>query len=57
MFTAAQIDSEEAGLGMDVKKTKTMVVLKQEGDKMEADNQIDNETLEQVSISNIWAKR
>ena len=49
MFAAAQIDSEEAGLGMNGKKTNTVVVVKQEGDKMKADIEIDNETLKQVS--------
>ena len=49
LVTAAKIESEKAGLGMNVKNTKTMVVSKQEGDNIKADIQIDNETLEQVS--------
>ena len=49
MVTAAKIESEKAGLGMNVKKTKTMVVSKQEGDSIKADIKIENETLEQVN--------
>ena len=49
LVTAAKIESEKAGLGMNVKKTKTMVMSKQEGDNIQADIKIDNETLEQVN--------
>ena len=50
MVTAAKIEIERAGLGMNVKKTKTMVVSKQEGDNIKADMiQIVNETVEQTS--------
>ena len=49
LVTAAKIESEKAGLGMNVKKTKTMVVSKQEGDSIKADIKIENETLEQVN--------
>ena len=49
LVTAAKIESEKAGLGMNVKKTKTMIVSKQENVNIKADIQIDNETLEQVS--------
>ena len=49
LVTAAKIESEKAGLGMNVKKSKTMVVSKQDEDNIQADIKIDNETLEQVS--------
>ncbi|KAK3731017.1 hypothetical protein RRG08_066033 [Elysia crispata] len=47
LVSAAKIECEKAGLGMNGKKTKTMVVSKQEGDNTKADIQIDKETLEQ----------
>ena len=49
LVTAAKVESEKAGLGMNVKKTKTMVVSKQKGDSIKADIRIENETLEQVN--------
>ena len=48
LVTAAKIESEKAGLGMNVKKTKTMVVTRQEED-IQANIKIENETLEQVN--------
>ena len=47
LVTAAKIESEKAGLGMNVKKTKTMVVSRQ--DNIQADIKIGTETLEQVN--------
>ena len=47
LVTAAKIESEKAGLSMNVKKTKTMVVTKQD-ENIQANIKIENETLEQV---------
>ena len=47
--TAAKIDSEKAGLDMNVKKTKTMVISKYQEDDIKASIQINNETLEQAN--------
>ena len=47
--TDAKIENEKAGLVMNVKKTKPMVVSKQEGDRIKADIKIKNDTLEQVN--------
>ena len=49
LVTAAKIESEKAGLGMNVKKTKTMVVTKQD-ENIRANIKIDNKTLEQVNF-------
>ena len=49
MVTTAKIESEKAEVGMNVKKDKTMVVLKHEEDVIKADIYISNETLEQIS--------
>ena len=49
MVTAAKIESEKTEVGMNVKKDKTMVVLKHEEDVIKADIYISNETLEQIS--------
>ena len=49
LVTAAKVESEKAGLGMNVKKTKTMVVSKQKGDSIKADIRIEIETLGQVN--------
>ena len=49
MVTTAKIESEKVEVGMNVKKDKTMVVLKQEEDVIKADIYISNETLEQIS--------
>ena len=49
LVTAPKIESEKAGLGMNVKKTKIMAETKQEEDNIKADIQLNNETLEQVS--------
>ena len=38
LVTAAKIESEKGGLGMEVKKTRTIVVSKQEGDTIKADS-------------------
>ncbi len=46
LVTNAKEYSEEAGLSMNVKKTKTMVVSKK--DEITTDIKIDNESLEQV---------
>ena len=47
LVTAAKEESEKAGLNMNVKKTKTMVISKEE--HVQTNIQINNETLEQVT--------
>ena len=49
MIALLSIAAKESFFGMNVKKTKTMIVLKQEGDSIKADIKIENETLEQVN--------
>ena len=46
LVTEAKVESEKAGLGMNVKKTKTMVVSKESN--IQANIMVDNEALEQV---------
>ena len=47
LVTEAKVESEKSGLGMNVKKTKTMVISKE--DDVQTNIQINNEKLEQVT--------
>ena len=49
MVTAANIEVEKAGLGINVKKIKTMVVSNHKEDNINADIHVNNVTVEQFS--------